>query len=66
LRFVREWRSSERTGRALLTKATEAGLLKSDTPKSAVRLAVPSKVLGTYFPQLFPAGQVGAGSSASG
>jgi len=57
--------SSERTGRALLTKATEAGLLKSDTPKSAVRLAVPAKVLGTYFPQMFPAGPVGESRSAT-
>ena len=50
--------SGERTGRSVLTKAIEAGLLKSDTPKSAVRLALPSKVLGTYFPQLFPVGQL--------
>jgi Fic family protein len=50
--------SSERTGRAVLTKAIDAGLLKSDTPKSPVRLAVPAKVLGAYFPQLFPAGQL--------
>ena len=43
-------------GRAVLTKAIDAGLLKSDTPKSPVRLAVPAKVLGAYFPQLFPVG----------
>ncbi|MGA3007086.1 MAG: Fic family protein [Opitutaceae bacterium] len=51
--------SSERTGRAALTKTIDAGLLKSDTPKSPVRLALPAKVLGAYFPQLFPAGQLG-------
>jgi hypothetical protein len=32
-----------------------AGLLKSDTPKSAVRLALPAKVLASHFPRLFPA-----------
>ncbi len=58
--------SSERAGRALLAKATEAGLLKSDTPKSAVRPAVLSKELGNCFPRLFPSRQVGAGSSVSG
>jgi Fic family protein len=50
--------SGERTGRAALATAVEAGLLKSSTPKSPVRLALPAKVLGTYFPQLFPPGQL--------
>jgi Fic family protein len=48
----------ERTGRSALAKAVKAGLLKSVTPKSPVRLALPAKVLGTYFPQLFPPGQL--------
>jgi hypothetical protein len=50
--------ASERTGRALLTRAVDAGLLKSATPKTPVSLGLPAKVLGTYFPQLFPAGQI--------
>jgi len=50
--------AGERTGRAALATAVEAGLLKSSTPKSPVRLALPAKVLGTYFPQLFPPGQL--------
>src|ERR1035437_6365037 len=50
--------SGERTGRAALAAAVGAGLLKSSTPKSPVRLALPAKVLGTYFPQLFPPGQL--------
>jgi len=50
--------AGERTGRAALAAAVEAGLLKSRTPKSPVRLALPAKVLGTYFPQLFPPGQM--------
>jgi Fic family protein len=50
--------AGERTGRAALATAIEAGLLKSSTPKSPVRLALPAKVLGTYFPKLFPPGQL--------
>lgn len=50
--------AGERTGRAALAAAAGAGLLKSTTPKSPVRLALPAKVLGTYFPQLFPPGQL--------
>jgi Fic family protein len=46
--------SGERTGRTALAAAVDAGLLKSLTPKSPVRLALPAKVLGTYFPRLFP------------
>jgi Fic family protein len=50
--------AGERTGRAALATAVRAGLLKSSTPKSPVRLALPAKVLGTYFPKLFPPGQL--------
>ncbi len=50
--------TGERTGRAALSLAVKAGLLNSSTPKSPVRLALPAKVLGTYFPQLFPTGQL--------
>jgi Fic family protein len=50
--------AGERTGRATLAKAVNAGLLKSDSPKSPVRLALPVKVLGAYFPRLFPADQL--------
>jgi Fic family protein len=46
--------AGERTARAALSAAVEAGLLRSLTPKSPVRLALPAKVLGTYFPRLFP------------
>lgn len=52
--------AGERTGSAVLGRAVEAGLLISDTPKSPVRLALPTKVHETYFPQLFPAHQVTA------
>jgi len=50
--------AGERTGRAALAMSVKAGLLKSSTPKSPVRLALPAKVLGSYFPQLFPPGQL--------
>jgi Fic family protein len=46
--------AGERTGRTALAAAVNAGLLKSLTPKSPVRIALPAKVLGTYFPRLFP------------
>jgi Fic family protein len=48
--------ASERTGRTALVAALGAGLLKSDTPKASVRLALPAKVLSAYFPRLFPPG----------
>ncbi len=49
--------SSERTGRSTLTAVIGAGLLKSETPKSSVRLALPAKVLATYFPRLYLPGR---------
>jgi Fic family protein len=48
--------TSERTGRATLSALVKDGLLKSETPKSPVRLSLPSKVLGTYFPRLYNPG----------
>jgi Fic family protein len=50
--------ASGRTVRRILSAAIKLGLLKSDTPKSPVRLALPAKVLGTYFPRLFPPGKL--------
>ncbi|MBK8477013.1 MAG: Fic family protein [Opitutaceae bacterium] len=49
--------ASERTGRDILALAVGAGLLTSESPKTPVSLALPAKVLDTYFPQLFPSGQ---------
>jgi len=46
--------ASERTGRTALVSALASGLLKSDSPKTPVRLALPAKVLPSYFPGLFP------------
>lgn len=46
--------TSERTARRILGSLVAEKLLASDTPKGPVRLGVPVKVLGFYFPQLFP------------
>ena len=51
--------ASEHTGRDILGLAVDAGLLVSISPKAPVRLALPSKVLDSYFPQLFPLDQSG-------
>jgi len=50
--------AGERTGRKALSAAVDAGLLKSATPKSPVRLALPAKVHEAYFPRLFPPGNL--------
>jgi Fic family protein len=46
-----------RTARLLLSRAIRAGLPKSKTSRAPVELALPAKVLGSYFPKLFPLGQ---------
>jgi len=48
--------ASGRTGQAILSLTIKAGLLSSPTHKAPVKLALPSKVLDTYFPKLFPVG----------
>jgi len=44
----------ERTARRELKKLLDRGLLKSETPKSAVKPAFPAEVLEFYFPRLYP------------
>lgn len=44
----------ERTARRELKKLLDRGLLKSDTPKSAIKPAFPAEVLEFYFPRLYP------------
>jgi len=51
--------AGERTGRDLLGRTIAAGLLTSESPKTPVSLALPAKVLDSYFPQLFPLTPVG-------
>ena len=43
-----------RSARRILSQLVSEGLLVSDTPKGAIRLAFPMRVVGFYFPQLFP------------
>lgn len=52
--------SGDRTGRQVLGLAVSAGLLASESPKTPVFLALPTKVLDHYFPQLFPLDSAGA------
>jgi len=46
---------TERTARTLLSTMLSEGLLVSETPKSAVRLAIPPGVTAYWFPNLYPA-----------
>ncbi len=46
--------TSDRTARRMLSGLVDEGLLVSDTPKGPVRLGLPVKVVGFYFPLLFP------------
>lgn len=45
---------AERTGRMVLGQLLDEGLLVSDMPKGAVRLAFPTHVAGYLFPDLYP------------
>lgn len=45
---------AERTGRILLGQLLAEGLLTSDSPKSAVRIGMPTHVAGHLFPDLYP------------
>jgi Fic family protein len=46
----------ERTARRILGQLLNESLLVSDTPKGPVRIGLPSKVVGYYFPRLYPLG----------
>ncbi len=46
---------NERTARRELVKIIEKGLLYSDTPKGALKIAFPEEILEYYFPRLYPA-----------
>lgn len=49
---------AERTARDVLSNLTKEGFLLSDTPKGRVRAGFPVKALGTFLPNLYPAGDV--------
>ncbi len=42
------------TARRVLKSLLDRGLLESNTPRGPVRLAIPSHVLGAWFPNLYP------------
>jgi Fic family protein len=46
----------ERTARRILNALLKEGLLRSETPKGALRIAFPAKAVGYYFPRLYPEG----------
>jgi Fic family protein len=48
---------SERTARRILSELEKAGLLGSETPKSAVHLRFPAASHDALFPRLFPAAE---------
>lgn len=46
----------ERTARVIVRQLVDEGLLTSATPKSALRLALPSHAVAYWFPRLYPEG----------
>lgn len=48
--------ASPRTGQTVTGELLKQGLLLSDSPKGPLRLGFPSAAVGSYFPNLFPAG----------
>jgi Fic family protein len=49
---------AERTARDVLSNLIKEGFLLSDTPKGRVRTGFPVKALGTFLPNLYPAGDL--------
>ena len=52
--FVQMTGLGERTGRKVLSKLVDDGLLQSDTPKGPVRIGFPLNFLHMLFPNLYP------------
>jgi len=49
---------SERTGRALTKQLIDEELVRSQSHKSPLVFNIPAKVVGYYFPELYPAGSI--------
>jgi Fic family protein len=47
---------AERTSRVLVAKLAALEMIYSETPKSPVRLSFPPRVVGYFFPRLYPEG----------
>jgi Fic family protein len=54
----------ERTARRVLGRLIKEGLLSSDAVAAPVRLGFPAKLVGYYFPRLYPEGVEFAGEGA--
>jgi hypothetical protein len=46
---------AERWSREIMVSLLDKGLLRSDSPRGALRLGFPIEVLGPWFPELYPA-----------
>lgn len=47
---------NERIARDVAAQLLSEGMLKSDSPRGKLKIAFPAKVLGWYFPNLYPSG----------
>lgn len=48
----------ERTARSLVSQLEEEGLISSESHRSPIEFNIPSKVVGYYFPNLYPEGMI--------
>lgn len=48
----------ERTATALIKQLLKEELVVSDSHKAPIRFHIPAKVVGYYFPDLYPAGSI--------
>ena len=49
---------NERTARSLVSRLEKEGLITSETHRSPIRFSIPPKVVGYYFPNLYPVGTI--------
>jgi len=49
---------NERTARSLVSQLEKEELIMSDSHKGPIRFSIPSKVVGYYFPSLYPEGMI--------
>jgi hypothetical protein len=48
----------ERTGNYLVKQLLEEELVTSESHRAPLRFHIPAKVVGYYFPELYPAGSI--------
>jgi hypothetical protein len=48
----------ERTARDLIKQLLDEELVVSDSPKGSLKFNIPPKVVGYYFPALYPEGSI--------